>query len=107
VVAEGKEVRDFDGRTYLLERALPVDFAFVRAHRADPFGNVRFWGTGHNFGPAMAMAAATAVVEADEVVPLGGIAPDDVHLSGAFEQRVLHVPEHADVVEAHVAAGRA
>jgi 3-oxoacid CoA-transferase subunit A len=103
VVAQGKEMRDFEGRTYLLERALPVDFAFVRAHRADPFGNVRFHGTGHNFGPAMAMAAAQAVVEADEVLPLGGIAPDDVHLAGAFVQRVLHVPEHDDVVEAHVA----
>jgi 3-oxoacid CoA-transferase subunit A len=105
VVAEGKEVRDFDGRPYLLELALPVDFAFVRAHRADPFGNVRFWGTGQNFGPVMAMAATTAVVEADTVVPLGGMAADDVHLSGAFVQRVLHVPDHDDVIEAYAASG--
>lgn len=99
VVADGKELRWFDGRPYLLERPLPVDFAFVRAHRADPFGNVRFRGTGHNFGPAMAMAATVTVVEADHVVPLGGIAPDDVHLPGAFVQRVLHVPHHDDVIE--------
>jgi len=105
VVARGKEQRTFDGRRYLLERALPVDFAFVRAHRADPFGNARFWGTGQNFGPAMAMAATTAVVEADGVVPLGGLAPDDVHLPGAFVQRVVEVPHHDDVIEAH-AAGR-
>lgn len=106
VVAEGKEQRTFDGRTYLLERALPVDFAFVRAHRADPFGNVRFWGTGQNFGPAMAMAAATTVVEADGVVALGELAPDDVHLPGAFVQRVLEVTEHDDVVEAYVRGRR-
>ncbi len=99
VVAEGKELRHFEGRAFLLERALPVDFALVRAHRADPFGNVRFWGTGHNFGPAMAMAARVAVVEADGVVPLGGIAPGDVHLPGAFVQRVVEVREHADVIE--------
>ncbi len=99
VVAEGKETRVFGGREHLLERALPVDFALVRAHRADPFGNLRFWGTGANFGPAMAMAAAVAVAEADHVVPLGGIAPDDVHLPGAFIQRVVHVPIHDDPIE--------
>jgi 3-oxoacid CoA-transferase A subunit len=99
VVAEGKEQRVLDGQTVLLERPLPVDMALIRAHRADPFGNVRFWGTGANFGPAMAMAATVAVVEADHLVPLGGIAPDDVHLAGAFVQRVVHVPEHADVIE--------
>ncbi|MFT4977284.1 MAG: 3-oxoacid CoA-transferase subunit A [Myxococcota bacterium] len=99
VVAEGKEERIFEGRRYLLERALPVDFALIRAHRADPFGNVRFWKTSRNFAPAMAMAARITVVEAEQVVSLGGIAPDDVHLPGAFIQRVVHVPEHADVIE--------
>lgn len=99
VVAEGKEVRSFGGRAHLLEHALPVDFALIRAGRADPFGNLRFHGTGANFGPAMAMAARIAVVEADTLVPLGGIAPDDVHLPGAFVQRVLHVPVHADPIE--------
>lgn len=103
VVAEGKELRHFDGRPFLLERPLPVDFAFVRASKADPFGNLRFHGTGHNFGPAMAMAARVAVVEADSVVPLGGIAPDDVHLAGAFVQRVLHAPVHDDPIEAQLA----
>lgn len=99
VVAQGKEARSFDGRTYLLERALPVDFALLRARRADPFGNLRFWRTSRNFSDAMAMAARTTVVEAEQVVPLGGIDPDDVHLPGAFVQRVVHVPEHADPIE--------
>lgn len=98
-VADGKEVREFDGRPHLLERALPVDFALIRAAKADPFGNLRFRGTQANFGPAMAMAARVAVVEAEAVVPLGGIAPDDVHLPGAFVRRVLHVPVHADPIE--------
>ncbi len=99
VVAEGKEVRDFGGRPHLLEHALPVDFALIRGAVADPFGNVRFRGTSRNFAPAMAMAARVAVVEAEQVVGLGDLDPNDVHLPGAFVQRVLHVPHHADVIE--------
>jgi 3-oxoacid CoA-transferase subunit A len=99
VVEEGKEVRNFGGRRHLLEHALPVDFAFLRAHCADPFGNLRFTGTAANFGPAMAMAADIAVAEVEEVVTLGEITPGDVHVPGAFVQRVLHVPEHRDVIE--------
>lgn len=99
VVADGKEVRDFDGRPHLLERALPVDFALMRAAIADPFGNLRFVGTQANFGPAMAMAARVTVCEAEAVVPLGGIAPADVHLPGAFVARVVHVPHHRDPIE--------
>lgn len=98
-VAEGKEVRDFHGREHLLEHALHVDMALVRAHRADPFGNLRFTGTSANFGPVMAMAADIAVAEVDELVSLGQIAPDDVHLPGAFIQRVVHVPNHEDIIE--------
>lgn len=99
VVAQGKEVRSFDGRPCLLERALPLDFALVRAHIADPFGNLRFTGTSRNFGPAMAMAAGVAVAEAEHLVDLGGLDPNDVHLPGAFVQRVVHVPEHDDPIE--------
>lgn len=99
VVAEGKEVRVFDGRAHLLEHALHADWALLRAHRADAFGNVRFWRTSRNFSQAMAMAATTTVVEAESVVPLGAIEPDDVHLPGLFVQRVVQVTEHADVIE--------
>lgn len=99
VVAEGKEVRTFGGREYLLEEALHADWALVRAYKADPFGNVRFWRTARNFAPIMATAARTTIVEADEVVPLGGIDPDDVHLPGVFVHRVVEVREHEDPFE--------
>ncbi|MEL6348582.1 MAG: CoA transferase subunit A [Myxococcota bacterium] len=99
VVADGKDVRVFDGRPYLLERALHVDFALIRAHRADPFGNVRFWKTARNFAPAMAMSATTTVVEAEGLVGLGGFEPDDVHLPGAFVQRIVHIAAHEDYIE--------
>lgn len=105
VVAEGKEVRDFDGREYVLERALPADFALIRARRADTFGNVRFWRTARNFSPIMATAATTTVVEADEVVPLGTFDPDDVHLPGLFAHRILEVPEHEDPFEYRTVQG--
>lgn len=99
VVAEGKEVRDFGGRDYLLEEALSADYALVRAHRADPFGNVRFWRTARNFAPIMATAAETTIVEVDELVPLGAIDPDDVHLPGVFVHRVVEVKDHEDPFE--------
>ncbi|MFW5924698.1 MAG: CoA transferase subunit A [Myxococcota bacterium] len=105
VVAEGKEVRDFDGREYVLERALPADFALIRARRADTFGNMRFWRTARNFSPIMATAATTTVVEADEVVPLGTFDPDDVHLPGLFGHRILEVPEHEDPFEYRTVRG--
>lgn len=99
VVAEGKEVRDFDGRSFLLERALHADFALIRARRVDPFGNARFHRTARNFSPIMATAAETTVVEADELVGLGDFDPDDVHLPGVFVHRIVHVPEHEDPFE--------
>ena len=99
VVAQGKEERTFDGRRCILEHALQADFALVRAHRADPFGNVRFWRTSRNFAVAMAMAARVSVVESEQVVALGEIDPDDVHLTGAFVQRVVHTPVHEDFIE--------
>jgi len=99
VVAEGKEHRDFDGVTNILEHALSADFALIRAHQVDPFGNVRFWRTARNFSPAMATAAHTTVVEADELVPLGAFDPDDVHLPGIFVHRVVEVREHEDPFE--------
>ncbi|MBK9070224.1 MAG: CoA transferase subunit A [Myxococcales bacterium] len=99
VVAQGKEAREFGGRQYVLEHALHADFALIRAHRADPFGNVRFWRTARNFSPLMASAATTTVVEADQVCGLGDLDPDDVHLPGIFVHRVLEVPEHENHIE--------
>ncbi len=99
VVAEGKDVRLFDGRKYLLESALCADFALVRAQNVDRFGNARFYRTARNFSPAMATAAKTTILEADNLVDVGAIDPDDVHLSGAFVKRIVHISEHEDAFE--------
>lgn len=99
VVAEGKETREFRGRTYVLEEALHADFALIRCRAADPFGNARFWRTARNFSPVMATAAETTLLEADELVPLGAIDPDDVHLPGLFVHHVVEVREHEDAFE--------
>ncbi|HVK85803.1 MAG TPA: CoA transferase subunit A [Kofleriaceae bacterium] len=99
VVEQGKEVREIDGRRYLLERALHADVALVRAHTADRFGNLRFWRTARNFNPAMASAAKLAIAECDHLVDNGAIDPDDVHLPGIFIHKVVHVPEHENAFE--------
>ena len=99
LVQEGKECREFDGRMYVLERALAADFALIRAQRADSFGNLRFYRTARNFSPIMATAAETTIVEVDQLVPLGAIDPDDVHLPGVFVHRLVEVREHADTIE--------
>lgn len=99
VVEDGKETRDIDGRRYLLERALPADFALIRARKADRFGNLRFYRTARNFSPVMATAARTTVVEVDELVDNGAIDPDDVHLPGLYVHRLVEVREHEDPFE--------
>jgi 3-oxoacid CoA-transferase subunit A len=99
VVEDGKETKEFDGRRYVLERALPGDVALVRAQVADRFGNLRFWRTARNFNPVMATAARLTIVECDRLVELGAIDPDDVHLSGIHVHRIVHVPEHENAFE--------
>lgn len=99
VVADGKEVREFEGKKFLLERALFADVALLRARRGDRFGNLRFWRTAHNFMSVMASAAHTSIVEVDELVECGEIDPDDVHLPGVFVHRVVEVREHEDAFE--------
>jgi 3-oxoacid CoA-transferase subunit A len=99
VVEKGKEVREIDGRLYLLERALPADVALIRAARADRFGNLRFYRTSRNFAPAMATAARTTICEADQLVALGALDPDDVHLPGLFVHRIVEVREHENPFE--------
>jgi 3-oxoacid CoA-transferase A subunit len=92
-LAEGRETRTFDGREYLLERALPVDYAFIRATRADAFGNLQYAGSQRNFCPVMAMAARVTVVEVEEEIrPIGAFAPDQVHTSGVFVKRMVRIP---------------
>ncbi|WP_210138268.1 CoA transferase subunit A [Staphylococcus sp. GDH8C109P] len=84
LIAEGKETREFDGETYIMERAITGDFGIVKAQKADKFGNLVFEKTARNFNPLCAMAAKTTVVEVEEIVELGEIDPDDVHLSGVY-----------------------
>ncbi len=99
LAAEGKETREFDGRTYLMERALHGDYAIIRAWQGDAFGNLRFRGTGRNFSPLMAMAAKVTVAEVDELVPIGALGPDDVHLPGIFVQRVFQGRDYENPIE--------
>ncbi len=92
-LAEGRETRVIDGRAYLLEYALPVDYAFIRARTADTVGNLRFHRSQRNFGPVMATAARCTIVEVDDpIVPVGSIDPDDVHTPGIYVQRLVQVP---------------
>ena len=99
VIAEGKDERVLDGRRMILETALHADFAIIRAHQADTFGNLSFYGTSKNFSLAMAMAAKTTVVEAEEIVPLGAIEPTNVHLPGVFVQRIFQGQDHLNIIE--------
>lgn len=75
-LAKGKEVREFDGRKYILERALTADVALVKAHRADELGNLVYYKTARNFNPLMAMAARLTIAEVDEIVPAGTLDPE-------------------------------
>ena len=92
LVAEGKELRQFDGETYVMERALTPEVALVKADVADMSGNLRFNKTARNFNPAAAMAGRICVVEGERIVPTGAIEPDDVHLPGIYVHRIVHNP---------------
>ena len=89
LVAEGKETREFDGEWYVMERSLRADVALVKAHQADAAGNLRFNKTARNFNPLAAMAAKVCVVEVEEIVEIGEIDPDHVHLPGIYVQRLI------------------
>src|SRR3954447_17879400 len=92
-LAKGRETRVFQGREYLLEEALPLDYAFIRAWQADEAGNLRFRRSQRNFNPLMAMAARITIVEVEEdILPRGAIDPDDVHLPGIYVHRLVKVP---------------
>src|SRR6187397_2310613 len=88
-IAEGKEVREFDGRKYILERSLVPDVSLVKAHVADKSGNLRFNLTARNFNPAVAMAGKICIVEVEKIVATGEIAPDDIHLPGIYVHRMV------------------
>lgn len=88
-VAEGKEIREFDGKMYVLEHAFKADFAFVKAWKGDAAGNLIFKGTARNFNPAMCGAAKITVAEVEELVPVGSLDPNQIHIPGIFVQRIF------------------
>ncbi|MBQ0770184.1 MAG: CoA transferase subunit A [Bizionia sp.] len=88
-VAEGKEVREFDGKMYVLEHAFKADFAFVKAWKGDAAGNLIFKGTARNFNPVMCGAATITVAEVEELVPVGTLDPNQIHIPGIFVQRIF------------------
>ena len=92
VIAEGKEVRDIDGRPHVLEYPLKADFAFVRARKADRYGNCVYHGTSRNFNPVMAGAAKVTIVEADELVELGELDPECIVTPSIYVDRVVVRP---------------
>ncbi len=89
LVAEGKEIREFDGHNYVMERALNPEVALVKAQKADKSGNLVFRRTARNFNPAVAMAGKTTIVEVEQLVEVGDIDPDDVHLPGIYVSRIV------------------
>ncbi len=89
VIAEGKEHKDFDGETYILERGIVADLAIVKAWKADDTGNAVFRKTARNFNPPAAMCGRTCVMEVEEIVPRGSLDPDSIHLPGIYVHRLI------------------
>jgi 3-oxoacid CoA-transferase subunit A len=89
LVAEGKDLREFDGETYVMERSLVPDVSLVKAHVADKSGNLRFNLTARNFNPAAAMAGKVCIVEVEKIVEVGELEPDDIHLPGIYVHRIV------------------
>nr|WP_315189013.1 CoA transferase subunit A [uncultured Albidiferax sp.] len=89
LVAEGKELREFDGETYVMERSLVPEVSLVKAFRADKSGNLQFRLTARNFNPAVAMAGKICIVEVEEIVETGSMVPDQVHLPGIYVHRIV------------------
>jgi 3-oxoacid CoA-transferase A subunit len=98
-VAEGKEVRVFDGKTYLLEHAFQSDFALVKAWKGDRYGNLIFKDTARNFNPMMAMAGKITIAEVEELVPLGQLDPNEVHVAGIFVHRIFQGSNYEKRIE--------
>ena len=98
-VAEGKEVRNFNGKDYLLEYAFDADFAFVKAWKGDADGNLIFKATSRNFNPLMAMAGKITVAEVEELVPSGELDPNNVHVPGIYVHRIFQGKNYEKRIE--------
>jgi 3-oxoacid CoA-transferase subunit A len=99
LVAEGKETREFNGRMYVLEKALPADFAFVRAWKGDAWGNLVYRKTARNFNPVMATAARVTIAEVENLVDVGTLEPDGVHTPALYVQRIFQGPGYGKRIE--------
>lgn len=99
VIAEGKEHKEFDGETYILERGLKADLAIVKAWRGDAEGNLTYRKTARNFNPMMATAGKVTIAEVEELVPTGSVDPDHIHTPGIFVQRILKGPHYEKRIE--------
>ena len=98
-VAEGKEVREFNGKMYVLEQAFDADFAFIKAWKGDEAGNLIFKGTARNFNPNMCGAAKITVVEVEELVSAGSLDPNQIHVPGIFVQRIFQGTDYEKRIE--------
>ena len=107
LVAEGKEVREFDGETYVMERGLFADLAIVQAWKGDTEGNLVYRKTARNFNPMMATAAQVTVAEVEHLVEPGEIDPDHIHTPGIFVKRIVHVPNAEKRIEQRTIRTRA
>jgi 3-oxoacid CoA-transferase A subunit len=107
VVAEGKELREFDGRKYLLERGLTADFALVKAWKGDRWGNLIYRGTARNFNPLMAAAAKVTIAEVEELVELGELDPNAIVTPGIYVKRILQGEKYEKRIERRTVRKRA
>ena len=98
-VAEGKEVREFNGKPHILEHALTADFAMVKAWKGDKYGNLIFKGTARNFNPVMAMAGKVTIVEVEELVDSSELNPNFIHIPGVFVQRIFQGSNYEKRIE--------
>jgi 3-oxoacid CoA-transferase subunit A len=98
-VAEGKETRVFNGKTYLMEMAFEADFALVKAWKGDTQGNLIFRATARNFNPLMAMAGKTTIAEVEELVPAGELDPDAIHTPGIYVHRIFQGKDYEKRIE--------
>jgi 3-oxoacid CoA-transferase subunit A len=106
VIAEGKEVKSFDGEDYILERSIVADVSIVKAWRADETGNLVFRKTARNFNPPAAMCGKVCVAEVEEIVPTGSLDPDHIHLPGIYVHRLIQGP-HEKRIEQRTVRARA
>jgi 3-oxoacid CoA-transferase subunit A len=99
VIAEGKDLRDFDGAAYVMERGLVADVSIVHAYKGDTEGNLAYRKTARNFNPMMAAAGKVTVAEVEHLVAAGEIDPEAIHTPGIFVQRIVHTPNAAKRIE--------